>query len=83
MRYLKGLIADCITMAVIIIILFAATAVTNGMINNLTSVGSEISFDNLTEVVSFSNLAIILVPELAAVGAMASGSKIAHDIMGA
>ena len=82
MRYLKGLAADCITMAVIIIILYAASAITSGLIVDLTSI-SEINFDNLTDVITFSNLAIILVPELVAIGAMASGGKIAHDIMGA
>ena len=69
-------------MAVIIIILYAASAITSGLIVDLTSI-SEINFDNLTDVITFSNLAIILVPELVAIGAMASGGKIAHDIMGA
>lgn len=82
MRYLKGLVADCITMAVIIVILFAATAVTNGMVVNYADV-SEITVDNLSTVMNFKNIAIMLVPELVAVGAMASGSKVAHDIMGA
>lgn len=82
MRYLKGLAADCITMAVIIIILFAASAITNGMVANLSGI-TEITCSNLSDVISFKNLAIILVPELVAIGAMASGSKIAHDIMGA
>lgn len=82
MRYLKSLAADCITMAVIIIILFAASAITSGMVVNLSSI-TEITFDNLTDVITFGNLAIILVPELVAIGAMASGGKIAHDIMGA
>lgn len=82
MRYLKGLAADCITMAVIIIILYAASAITSGLVVDLTSI-SEINFSNLNNVITFGNLAIILVPELVAIGAMASGGKIAHDIMGA
>ena len=65
-----------------LIILYAASAITSGLIVDLTSI-SEINFDNLTDVITFSNLAIILVPELVAIGAMASGGKIAHDIMGA
>lgn len=69
-------------MAVIIIILFAASAITNGMVANLSGI-TEITCSNLSDVISFKNLAIILVPELVAIGAMASGSKIAHDIMGA
>ena len=82
MRYLKGLAADCITMAVIIIILYAASAITSGLVVDLTSI-SEINFSNLNNVITFGNLAIILVPELVAIGAMASGGKIAQDIMGA
>ena len=82
MKYLKGLIADCITMAVIIIVLFAASALTNGMLSNLAGI-TEITVSNLRHILTIENVAIVVIPELAAVGAMASGSKIAHDILGA
>lgn len=82
-RYLKGLVADFITMAVIVIILLASNALTANMVSTLTTVGSEITVDNISDIITFQNLLIILVPELAAVGGMASGSKIAHEIMGA
>lgn len=82
MKYLKGLIADCITMAVIIVILLAASALTSGMLTTLSDV-TAITFGNVKNVVSFSNIVIIIVPQLVAIGAMASGGKVAHDVMGA
>ena len=82
MRYLKGLAADCITMAAIIIILYAASALTSGMLTSIAEI-EEITVKNLYKVITFKNLAVVLVPELAAVGGMASASRIAHDIMGA
>lgn len=82
MRYIKGLAADCITMAVIVVILLVSSALTNGLVSNFTSI-TKITCDNLTSVLTLSNIAIILVPELVAVGAMASGNKVAHDVLGA
>lgn len=82
MRYLKGLAADCITMAVIVIVLAVASAVTNGLVaNNLGE--AEITCENLASILNFGSVAVCLVPELVAVGGMAAGNKIAHDIMGA
>lgn len=82
MRYLKGLVADCITMAVIIIILYAATAITNSIVVDYSGF-TEVTVENLRSVFTFRNTAVMLVPQLVAVGAMATGSKVAHDIMGA
>lgn len=82
MRYIKGLAADCITMAVIVVILIVSSALTNGLVSSFTSI-TEITCSDLTSVLTLKNVAIVLVPELVAVGAMASGSKVAHDVMGA
>ncbi len=82
MRYLKGFAADCITMAVYVVILLAASAVTNGLVQNYIEV-SEITFENMETIIDWSTTAILLVPQLVAVGAMGGGGKVAHDIMGA
>lgn len=85
-RYLKSFAAECITMACILILIYAATSLTNGLLaNSLTEsgIGTTITFDNLGKVVSLSNAAQLLVPQLAAIGGMAGAGKLAHDILGA
>lgn len=80
-RYLKSLAADCLTMAVIIIVLYAASGITTGMTANMLSISS-VTVSTIDSLLEIKNLTVILVPEVVAVGAMAGGGKIAHEIVG-
>lgn len=84
-KYIKKFAAECITFAVIIVILYASTKVTNVLLENseaVKNVGTTITFGTVDEVVTFGNLAIILLPELVAIGAMLGAAKITNDIIG-
>lgn len=85
-KYVKAFAAECITMAVIIIILYAANAVTSGLVANSfaeSGLGNVITFDNIGNALAPTRAAYLLIPLFAAIGGMAGGSKIAHDVLGA
>lgn len=94
-RYLKGLFADAITLAVIALILKVCAAFTSSMsvtfinqmaddVPNIAKYGLTGNDDNstLSSFMSLSRVLKLLLPQLAAVGSMAGASKIAHDVMG-
>lgn len=94
-RYLKGLFADAITLAVIALILKVCAAFTSSMsvtfineiakdVPNIAKYGIVGNDDNATlgNFMSLSRSLRLMLPQLAAVGTMAGASKVAHDVMG-
>lgn len=82
-RYIKRLAADCITMAVMVVILSVVSALTATVVGD-TLGNASMTIDNIgSEFVTWGNMAKILVPEITAVGGMAGAAKLAHDVVGA
>ncbi len=81
-RYLKSFAADCITMAFILLALHAASALTSAMVVEFVGIET-LEVSNIKEFLSIGNCSVFVIPQLAAVGAMGSVSKIAHDVAGA
>lgn len=91
-RYLKKFAATCLTMALILVVLQALSAL-NGSIVAMALQGvtdpstgtviTELTAENASTVFSFSNIAVLLVPELAAVTLMSGCGKLSAEILGA
>lgn len=81
-RYLKGLVADFMSLAVMYIIIVMASQVSAGLITETLGI-TAITVDNVEDVFSWTNLVPLFLPIVAMVGGMAGGSKIAHDALGA
>lgn len=85
-RYLKKFAAECMTMACIAAILIAVQLVTQNLMQDMinSACGSTgLTVSNIDEVLTWGNLAILIAPQLVAVGGMGMGAKIANDIVGA
>lgn len=82
MRYLKGLFADALSFAVIIVIIYVANTIGNSVINVSDPTWWTVP-ENILANFTFSDAILYIIPKLAVAGGMASGSKIAHDIVGA
>lgn len=82
LRYLKSIAADAITMGVMMVILYLCSALTSSLLSKVyTSIGT-LTFDNVKEVVNWENLLYLIVPNLAAIGAMIGANKVAKEIVG-
>lgn len=83
MRYLKGLLAEALSFSVIVAIMLVANSFSNqmaalgGAANELPEPGQ------LNEHLGFTGLFYAIIGKLIIAGGMASGSKIAHDVLGA
>lgn len=82
-RYLKSLAADAITMGVMIVILYLCSALTSSLLANVYTKIGTLTFDNVKEVVNWENMLYLIVPNLAAIGAMIGAGKVAKEIVGA
>ena len=81
-RYIKRLAADCITMAVMVVIFSVVSSLTATVVGD-TLGNTSMTIDNIgSEFVTWGNMAKILVPEITAVGGMAGAAKLAHDVIG-
>lgn len=81
-RYLKGLVADFMSLAVMYIIIVMASQVSAGLITEMLGI-TAITLDNVEEIFTWTNFVPLFLPIVAMVGGMAGGSKIAHDALGA
>lgn len=81
-RYLKGMVADFMSLAVMYIIIIMASQVSAGLIREMLGI-TEITLDNVESVFTFTNFVPLFLPIVAMIGGMAGGSKIAHDALGA
>lgn len=81
-RYLKGIVADSITMAVMIVVLYACSSLTSSLLAESYSKIGTLTFDNIQEVINWGNMLILIVPSLASIGAMIGANKIAKEIVG-
>ena len=85
-RYIKAFAAECITMAIIIVLIYAASTVSGGLMSNQLStmgLGTTVTFDNMDSVIQLKNTAVLLIPQFVAVGGMAGGGKLTREILGA
>lgn len=80
-RYIKGLFAEALSFSIIIVIIIVALNVGTTDVNTFTDLAS--NPEKLQEALSIGNIVNLLIPKLIIAGGMASGSKIAHEIMGA
>lgn len=86
MRYIKSMIAEALSLAVMLAIIIAATAFAGSLTGEaMTAAGGTFSLkpSELNDSLTFTAFIPVIVSKLVIVGGMASGSKIAHDVMGA
>ena len=81
-KFLKSLTADAITMGIMVLVLYASSALTSSLLEPIYTGMGIITFDNLSVVVNWNTLLIIIVPRLAAIGAMLGANRIAKEVMG-
>lgn len=82
MRYLKGLFAEALSFSIILVIIAASNGISATLISD--EVGSGWTDPTkLNSLLGFGTLIQLIIPKLVIAGGMASGSKIAHEIMGA
>lgn len=85
-KFIKGLIADVITMGIMILVLYAASSLSSSMITNAYA-GVEangvaiITFSNLSTVLAWDKVVILIMPRLAAIGAIIGANKIAKEVL--
>lgn len=84
-RYLKGLLAEGLSFACIIGIILIANSITGALVSDSVDVVKSLNVnpEKLGDALQFNTLISIIIPKLVVAGGMASGSKIAHDVMGA
>lgn len=80
-RYLKATLAEAITMGVMVIILYASSALTTSLLSeSYDTIGHVLTLDNLDQILTFSELCKLILPDLAAIGAMIGAGKITREI---
>lgn len=86
-RYLKGLLAEGLSFACIIGIILIANSMTGEILAtefaSLDISKLNLNPEKLNDALQIKNFIVIIIPKLVVAGGMASGSKIAHDVMGA
>jgi membrane protein len=82
-KYLRSLLAELLTMAGMMIVLWAASRLQGGMVSMSLSGITNITSGNIREVLAWKNLIIICVPQLAAIGGMAGAGKLMREVTGA
>lgn len=81
-RHIKSFAAECITMAMMILILTASEALVN-LFYTLGDPLPNITFDSLGEIVSGNALVKTLLPQLAAIGGLMGAGRLSKEIVGA
>lgn len=82
MRYLKGLFAEALSFSVILVIIAAANGISATLVEDAVGNGWT-DPTKIHSLLAFNTLIPLIVPKLVVAGGMASGSKIAHEIVGA
>lgn len=85
MRYIKSMIAEALSLSIILTIILVATSFAGELTDNAMEAvgGFSLKPDELNDSLSFASFIPVIVSKLVIVGGMASGTKIAHDVMGA
>ena len=84
LRYIRGFIADCITMGIILVMINAGDALTQALLLNssLSACGYVISCNTLGDILDFQGLLMLALPDLAVLVGLASANKIANQVVG-
>lgn len=81
-RYLKKIVAEALTFAVILGIMFAMSKIQVSLLGSSIGEIKEITADNVLSLLSIKHCVGAIVLQLSAVGAMLKASQIANDIVG-
>lgn len=80
MMYLKRLVGDLLTFGVIVLILYCCNLIAVSWIPDLPP---NITKDTIKDVLTVTNLVPLIVPKLAAIGAVTGASRFARELVGA
>lgn len=80
-RYLKKLASAAISVAVMVIVVMASNALSGRIMAEISPV-TVVSFSTIPDIITFSNVVVLILPNLALVTATMGATKIADDILG-